>query len=244
MGFFKNVFKGIAKVTGKVTKAVGGVVGKVAHGVVKNIPVVGSVYGAVTNIVGKDLGDVGQALGNVTDNLASKIYDKGKVTATDSANAEEIHENLQVDTGKTEGFQVADHDNKLVSFNNTPSYDGMYMTGTPNELAYDTNPLVQPATIASGVTNDTIVNAIEKQGINPEAVQVALTGAPAKGKKVDLSTILDLVSNTANTVKDTLSPAPVVELATAGGSAGSNKLPLILGGAGLLGLLAYLFTRK
>jgi hypothetical protein len=232
MGFFKNLGQGLAKVTGKVTKVVGGVVGKAAHAIVSNVPIVKNVYGMVTNIVGKDLGDAGTALGNLADKGLSKIY---KGTASDAANAEEIHDGLQMESGKTEGFEISDHDAKAVSYPATPEYEGMYLTANNTEASYDSNPILLPAAISSGASNQTLVNAVSAQGINPSAVQYALTGETPRGNTANLTPILDLVSGETS---------PEVVLASSPVLKKTSLLPWILGGSVFAGILYYYFYKK
>ena len=232
MGFFKN----IGKALGKVGKAVGSTVAKAANVVVSNIPVVGSIYQAATNIIGKDLGDLGSAIQNIGN---------GKQTAaTDSAHAQMIHDALQLESGMTTGFNVYDQDNKQVSYNQTPVYDGMYYTATNTEASYDSNPLVVPTAVYSGATNQALVNALAASGINPGAVQQAITGTTPQGSTADLTALLDLVNTQAGA--QALTPAMVTGGATlpAGQAEGNNKILLIIGAVlGILGL-GYFLTKK
>jgi hypothetical protein len=230
MGFFKNLGQGLAKVTGKVTKVVGSAVGQAAHAIVSNVPIVKNVYGMVTNIVGKDLGDAGKALGNLADKGLSKIY-----TASDAANAEEIHDGLQLETGKTQGFNISDHDAKSVSYPATPEYEGMYITSNNTEASYDSNPILLPAAISSGASNQTLVDAIANQGIDPAAVQYALTGQTPIGNTANLTPILDLVSGETS---------PGVILAGSPALKKTSVLPWLLGGGLFVGVLYYYFYKK
>jgi len=229
MGFFKN----IGKALGKVGKAVGSTVAKAANVVVSNIPVVGSIYQAATNIIGKDLGDLGTVIQN--------IGNKNETSATDSAHAQMIHDALQLESGKATGFAVYDQDNKLVSYNGTPVIDGMYYTATNTEASYDSNPLVLPSVLQSGATNQAMVNALEQNGINPGAVQEALTGVAPKGNNVDLTPLLDYISS-ANGQLAMATPGATMP---AGQAEGSNNKILLIGAAvlGILGL-GYFLTKK
>ena len=240
MGFFKNVGKALGKVgkaVGNVAKGAVGAVANVANGLVKAIPGVGQVYSAVTNIVGKDLGDLG--------NLVSSIGTGKKSTGLDSANAEVIHESLQLDSGKTTGFAVYDQNNNLVSYNGVPVYDGMYYTPTRQEASYDSNPLLLPATMQSGATNQAMINALLASGINPAAVQEALTGTVPQGNTANLIPLLDVVGTQAG--QTALTPAMVTGSVTlpAGQAEGSNNKILLIGAAvlGILGL-GYFLTKK